>query len=81
MSFNGFLFVYSFHVDLQPFPSIVRIDRLCHNHSAFRHAHPLMQVDFPAEILTDSSFFQAKLWCAQLRQIEVIFLRFICDVS
>ncbi|CRK89124.1 CLUMA_CG002607, isoform A [Clunio marinus] len=50
-----------FHVDLKSYPIILRIDRHLHSHPAFRKAHPMMQDDFPSEMLTDPNFFKAKL--------------------
>ncbi|CAG2067316.1 unnamed protein product, partial [Timema podura] len=38
-----------FHVDLRPFPIILRIDRELENHPAFRAAHPSNQPDCPPE--------------------------------
>ncbi|KAJ3636748.1 hypothetical protein MTP99_000262 [Tenebrio molitor] len=39
-----------FHVDLRPFPIILRIDRELENHPAFRAAHPSNQPDCPPEV-------------------------------
>lgn len=39
-----------FHVDLRPFPIILRIDRELENHPAFRAAHPSSQPDCPPEV-------------------------------
>lgn len=47
--------IFRFHIDLEPFANIVRIDRLLHDHHAFRSSHPMMQDDFHAESLTDPS--------------------------
>ena len=38
-----------FHVDLRPFPTILRIDRHLENHPAFTAAHPNNQPDCPPE--------------------------------
>ncbi|KAI5740208.1 hypothetical protein M8J76_001632 [Diaphorina citri] len=38
-----------FHVDLRPFPIVLRIDRELENHPAFRAAHPSSQPDCPPE--------------------------------
>ncbi|KAJ8941917.1 hypothetical protein NQ318_013250, partial [Aromia moschata] len=38
-----------FHVDLRPFPTILRIDRELENHPAFRAVHPSQQPDCPPE--------------------------------
>lgn len=38
-----------FHVDLRPYPIILRIDRELEGHPAFRAAHPSNQPDCPPE--------------------------------
>lgn len=38
-----------FHVDLRPFPTILRVDRHLENHPAFTAAHPNNQPDCPPE--------------------------------
>lgn len=43
------LLLHRFHVDLRPFPIILRIDRELENHPAFRAAHPSNQPDCPPE--------------------------------
>lgn len=40
---------YRFHVDLRPYPIILRIDRELESHPAFRAAHPSNQPDCPPE--------------------------------
>ncbi|XP_973541.3 probable maleylacetoacetate isomerase 2 isoform X2 [Tribolium castaneum] len=45
-----------FHVDLRPFPIILRIDRELENHPAFRAAHPSNQPDCPPEIANTNCF-------------------------
>ncbi|XP_045481585.1 probable maleylacetoacetate isomerase 2 [Harmonia axyridis] len=39
-----------FHVDLRPFPTILRVDRELENHPCFRAAHPSNQPDCPQEL-------------------------------
>ncbi len=38
-----------FNIDLSPFPAIRALDTLCQNLSAFAKAHPVAQIDAPAE--------------------------------
>jgi maleylacetoacetate isomerase len=38
-----------FHVDLRPYPIILRVDRELETHPAFRAAHPSNQPDCPPE--------------------------------
>lgn len=38
-----------FHVDLRPFPTILRVDRHLEHHPAFTAAHPNNQPDCPPE--------------------------------
>lgn len=45
---NNFSFI-RFHVDLRPYPIILRIDRELEGHPAFRAAHPSNQPDCPPE--------------------------------
>lgn len=40
---------HRFHVDLRPYPIILRIDRELESHPAFRAAHPSNQPDCPPE--------------------------------
>lgn len=44
------VFLIRFHVDLRPYPIILRIDRELESHPAFRAAHPSAQPDSPPEI-------------------------------
>lgn len=39
-----------FHVDLRPYPIILRIDRELESNPAFRAAHPSNQPDCPPEL-------------------------------
>lgn len=41
---------FRFHVDLRPYPIILRIDRELEGHPAFRAAHPSNQPDCPPEV-------------------------------
>lgn len=41
--------ILRFHVDLRPYPIILRIDRELESHPAFRAAHPSNQPDCPPE--------------------------------
>lgn len=43
-------FSFRFHVDLRPYPIILRIDRELEGHPAFRAAHPANQPDSPPEM-------------------------------
>lgn len=42
--------LFRFHVDLRPYPIILRIDRELEGHPAFRAAHPSNQPDCPPEV-------------------------------
>lgn len=45
------MFIFRYHVDLRPFPIILRIDRELENHPAVRAAHPNNQPDCPPEAI------------------------------
>lgn len=42
--------MFRFHVDLRPYPIILRIDRELESNPAFRAAHPSNQPDCPPEL-------------------------------